>query len=591
MPTPNTGETRQAFVSRCMGDAEARKSFSDPKQRAAFCYSQFDNRNKGKSNATEPGAAGPVGPPPSPPNKMSKDMANYRMGVGNYRCESCVNMADDGSCAVVEGGVESGYMCDYYANEQTGSFSQPVRYFMRELLAIQAQTLGTYRVERLSSVDYIVVPVVALVEGVLQGATAPEPELALASEFGRFPTSWNGRPVTIDHPFIQVGQEDAAGKTTIERLRVSASTTPTVMEDFQVGFIFNTHIQDSKLRMEVWLDQGKMLTHSEDSRKLLRSIKQGTQVEVSTGLFAQGEAVSGEYGGKPYSSVWRNIVPDHLALLPEGMTGACSIEDGCGVYANAKYVPSPVLHLKTNLSNSCGCGGQCGCPPADPPGAGTRVATDGSRRTTPPAANAAFSPQNPTPVQPRETLMSGNTAQPGSPAPNAPAAPTPASAAPMTAAQPAAPAQPTAPAVPAQPPLALSATAGAPTPQPAPSPEPKKPQTVEEYLASAPPEIRESLEAGLRMHTARKAQLVAGLKANARNKFTEAQLNAMDVAMLENLTALAYTPDYSGRAPSGDGMRTSATPQVQEGDLAEAPPPPRLGLATNQQKQQQKPAA
>jgi len=93
------------------------------------------------------------------------------------------------------------------------------------------------------------------------------------------------------------------------------------------------------------------------------------------------------------------------------------------------------------------------------------------------------------------------------------------------------------------------------------------------------------------MHTARKAQLVAGLKANARNKFTEAQLNAMDVAMLENLTALAYTPDYSGRAPSGDGMRTSATPQVQEGDLAEAPPPPRLGLATNQQKQQQKPAA
>lgn len=46
MPDPRSGESRQEFVSRCMGDAEARRSFPDQKQRAAFCHSKFERKRK-----------------------------------------------------------------------------------------------------------------------------------------------------------------------------------------------------------------------------------------------------------------------------------------------------------------------------------------------------------------------------------------------------------------------------------------------------------------------------------------------------------------------------------------------------------------
>jgi hypothetical protein len=86
--------------------------------------------------------------------------------------------------------------------------------------------------------------------------------------------------------------------------------------------------------MEVWLDPVKMSKHSEASRQLLAKIKRGEQVEVSTGLFTGVEPSAGEFDGKQYEGIWRGVVPDHLALLPDGLVGACSIEDGCGVHQN-----------------------------------------------------------------------------------------------------------------------------------------------------------------------------------------------------------------------------------------------------------------
>lgn len=43
MPKPNKGESRQDFLSRCMGDSEANASFPDEQQRYAFCNSQWDS--------------------------------------------------------------------------------------------------------------------------------------------------------------------------------------------------------------------------------------------------------------------------------------------------------------------------------------------------------------------------------------------------------------------------------------------------------------------------------------------------------------------------------------------------------------------
>lgn len=46
MPTPRSGESRDEFVSRCMGDAEARRDFPEQDQRAAFCFSQWRRRGR-----------------------------------------------------------------------------------------------------------------------------------------------------------------------------------------------------------------------------------------------------------------------------------------------------------------------------------------------------------------------------------------------------------------------------------------------------------------------------------------------------------------------------------------------------------------
>lgn len=48
LPTKNKGESRKDFVRRCMGDSVIKKEFTDGKQRAAVCYSQFDVKKKSK---------------------------------------------------------------------------------------------------------------------------------------------------------------------------------------------------------------------------------------------------------------------------------------------------------------------------------------------------------------------------------------------------------------------------------------------------------------------------------------------------------------------------------------------------------------
>jgi hypothetical protein len=45
MPSPRKGETRDKFISRCMGSGESRRTFPDQKQRAAFCFSQWRNKD------------------------------------------------------------------------------------------------------------------------------------------------------------------------------------------------------------------------------------------------------------------------------------------------------------------------------------------------------------------------------------------------------------------------------------------------------------------------------------------------------------------------------------------------------------------
>lgn len=181
--------------------------------------------------------------------------------------------------------------------------------------SVRVAARGALRTGVLRGREHLVLPVVALVEGVLFASNATNPELVLAEEFSKAPLGWNGRPVMMDHPSL-AGQKTSANE-------------PTTLERLQIGTVFHTAVSDKKLEMEAWLDP-ELVEQVEGAKTLVERIKGGETVEVSVGVFVVPEEASGQYKGKQYADIWREIVPDHLAILPEGVAGACSIEMGCG---------------------------------------------------------------------------------------------------------------------------------------------------------------------------------------------------------------------------------------------------------------------
>jgi len=161
----------------------------------------------------------------------------------------------------------------------------------------------------------LVVPVVMMVEGVHHGSHGPL--LHLIAELGKFAGAWNGIPIVIDHP-------EEGGES------VSANS-PEILEERTVGKVFHSNVKGKKLRAEAWLEEDRLRQVSSD---ILAAVKASEPVEVSVGVFSDEEEEEGEFNGEQYSAIARNHRPDHLALLPGG-TGACSIEDGCGIRANS----------------------------------------------------------------------------------------------------------------------------------------------------------------------------------------------------------------------------------------------------------------
>jgi len=167
----------------------------------------------------------------------------------------------------------------------------------------------------LDGVDHLVVHVVALKEGVLNGI------FYHADEISTFPEAWNGVPVPVNHPTNSNGN-------------ISANSVD-VEETVNIGKFYNVQFNEKKksLEGEIWINIGKAerLGFSD----LVAHLESGGTMEVSTGLFSNAVESSGEYNGESYSYSASGIRPDHLALLPD-TEGACSITDGCGVRTNDK---------------------------------------------------------------------------------------------------------------------------------------------------------------------------------------------------------------------------------------------------------------
>lgn len=166
-----------------------------------------------------------------------------------------------------------------------------------------------YKAERLNGKDYIVAPVVAIVAGVLNGELVPVEEIAHGHN------SWNGRPVTLDHP-------------NIDGLYVTANH-PDTWDKYVIGQLFNVEFCSDRLKGEIWIDV-ELAAGTDDGQLLLKRLDVADPIEVSTAYFRDLDPLAGELDGIPYQGVAQDLKPDHLAILLHS-AGACSWADGCGV--------------------------------------------------------------------------------------------------------------------------------------------------------------------------------------------------------------------------------------------------------------------
>lgn len=181
---------------------------------------------------------------------------------------------------------------------------------------------GAIRTAAYNNRDHLVVPAVALMQGVIWPVNAQTPEFVPLSVLRQAPQGWNGRPCVGDHP--------ARGRALI------SANEPAVLEAESFGQIFNTRIVDDRLVVEAWLDPEKAMRVGKAAVRVLERVRAGEPVEVSVGAFVTVEMVDGQYQGKAFKAKWTSLVPDHLALLPEGTRGACSVAMGCGMPRAAK---------------------------------------------------------------------------------------------------------------------------------------------------------------------------------------------------------------------------------------------------------------
>jgi hypothetical protein len=199
------------------------------------------------------------------------------------------------------------------------------------------------RTETLLGIEYTVVPVIAMIEGVRFGANQESPELGLAEEFGKNPIVWANKPLVLNHPQV-------------DGIFVSANV-PSVLEEWAFGVTMNPELDGEKLRLEAWIDNARVAALGGEFQDVVDAITDTSAdaeiVEISVGFFSDIMPQKGRFKGQAFSGIWKNIMPDHLAILTDGV-GACSVKDGCGVRTMAQAPKAPKLTADHN--HQCGCG-------------------------------------------------------------------------------------------------------------------------------------------------------------------------------------------------------------------------------------------
>ena len=406
------------------------------------------------------------------------------------------------------------------------------------------------RRETLNEKSHLVIPVIALVEGVFQAGNIPFPELMTANAMMETLESWNGRAIVVDHP-------------SKEGFLISANS-PEVHDQEVIGNIFNAagKKRGTKLFLEAWIDEEKVKRLGGKFAKAIKRLEAGEEVEVSTGFMARSFFLEGSFEGKPFERVISHIEPDHLALLSEGSKGAFSWETGAG---------APRLNTKqTNLEGD------------------EEETKESTIKKIFNEVWSMFKNKKGTEIEKKaaiEALMSGNKPAFGkdqkewleglkdeqlqailalhSVGESEEEKAEVLKAAKVKEEKEAAEVK------------ALAAKEKEEEKQKNLSAndegnktEPEtKPMSFDSFMAGAPKEFQETVRIGLEEHKAKKDSFITALNQSEQCKFSEEELKGMDMKMLDNLAAMIVPPNYSG-APGSYFNR-----DVAEAQVADEPPP------------------
>lgn len=183
---------------------------------------------------------------------------------------------------------------------------------MLTLVTVIVNRRGRLNYIVLDNQEYVRVPVTLIVEGVLNGSRGPlfYPKKEFAANF----KDWNGVPLLLDHP-------QRNGKA------VAANGDAAIIKASGLGFIEDAKVVGNRLRAFAYFHVGNT---KRVSPIIWNKLVAGEKIEVSTGLGGDLDKTEGTYNGKHYKAIYRNYVPDHLAVF-EDKVGACNINDGCGV--------------------------------------------------------------------------------------------------------------------------------------------------------------------------------------------------------------------------------------------------------------------
>lgn len=196
-----------------------------------------------------------------------------------------------------------------------------------DLVQVNATVTGKASRTTFDGRELLIIPVVALVAGVVNGA------LVTVDELKKFVPSWEGRPIPVRHP-------------NLNGVNVSANI-PEIMQASVIGTFQRVTFNANKLSGEIWLDVQRAIAKGFES--VLNALESGDMMEVSTAYFADTVRQGGMFNNKTYDRQHVNLRPDHLALLPDEI-GACSIDDGCGTHRNSSG-KTPFQTLVTHIND------------------------------------------------------------------------------------------------------------------------------------------------------------------------------------------------------------------------------------------------